>query len=134
MPITKSAVKAMRQNIKRRRRNIHIKTAMKDEIKALQAAIAEGNKKLVAERLVSAQSKVDKALKNNLIHKNKAARTKSQLSKLAKDGKPEKAAEPKAAKPKAEKTVDKKPAAEKPSKNPKAVNNSESLSKNHDVS
>ena len=87
MPITKSAVKAMRQNIKRRRRNIHIKTVMKDEIKSLQVAIAEGNKKLVAERLASAQSKVDKALKNNLIHKNKAARTKAQLAKQAKVGK-----------------------------------------------
>lgn len=112
MPITKSAIKRMRQNVKRRRRNLHIKTAMKDEIKSLRAAIAEGNKKLVAERLSAAQSKLDKAAKTGIIHANKAARAKSQLVKLAKGG-PTAVKKAVAAEKPAAKAAAKKPLAEK---------------------
>lgn len=86
MPITKSAIKRMRQNLKRNHRNVGIKNAVKSEVKALRTAIAEGNEKVIAERLAAAQSKLDKATKAGVIHKNKAARQKSQLVKSIKAG------------------------------------------------
>ncbi|MBI4101159.1 30S ribosomal protein S20 [Candidatus Microgenomates bacterium] len=83
MPITKSAAKAARQNLRRYRRNLAVKKRMKSDIKALLAAIAKSDTQAVAERLNQAQSALDKAAKTGVIHKQKAARQKSRLTKLA---------------------------------------------------
>ncbi len=83
MPITKSAAKHVRQSLKRNKRNLVVKTRMKKDIRALINALAAGNSTKVAEALKSAQSSIDKAAKNHLVHHNKAARQKSRLSKLA---------------------------------------------------
>lgn len=77
MPVIKSAQKKLRKDKKRTRRNRdfseHLKTALKKV------------KKLPTEKNIKdAVVLVDKAVKNNIIHRNKAARIKSGLSKLIK--------------------------------------------------
>lgn len=76
MPITSSASKKMRQDVKRRRVNRLKRQRLKDAIKTIQKEATEKNIKNIV-------SLADKAAKINLIHKNKAARIKSQLSKLS---------------------------------------------------
>ena len=115
MPITKSAIKRMRQNIKRHRRNLGLKDGAKSEVKALRAAIAEGNQKLIAERLAAAQSKLDKVAQAGVIHKNKVSRQKSQLVKDVKAGAARAARSKTVAKDTAVKPTESKPAETKPS-------------------
>jgi len=82
MPITKSAKKALRQNIRRRKRNLQRKAELKSVIKQYKKLIAAGEKEKAKECLSQVYKKLDKAAKVNLIKKNKAARLKSRLSKL----------------------------------------------------
>lgn len=77
MPITSSAKKKMRRDVKKRVLNTAQKQQTKKAIK-----IARHNPTL--DTLKIAQKNLDKAAKNNLIHRNKAARLKSRLSKLLK--------------------------------------------------
>lgn len=77
MPIIKSAIKRMKQTVKRRERNVGIKRDIKSAVKAFVA-------KPSAETLAAAHSEIDTAVKKNLIHKATAARRKSSLSKQAK--------------------------------------------------
>lgn len=75
MPITASAKKAWRQNIKRRAVNI---TKKKD----LKEAVKNYKKSPSADLLSTVYKKLDKAAKTNLIKKNTASRLKSRLTKL----------------------------------------------------
>ncbi|HSW89860.1 MAG TPA: 30S ribosomal protein S20 [Patescibacteria group bacterium] len=77
MPITKSALKALRQDKKRAIMNQPVRSRVKSSMDAVKAA-----PKL--ETLSSAFSALDRAVKRHIIHRNKAARLKSQLSKLVK--------------------------------------------------
>jgi len=81
MPITKSAKKALRQNIRRRERNLERRTELKSVIKQYKKLIVAGEKEKAKEFLSQVYKKLDKAAKVNLIKKNKAARLKSRLSK-----------------------------------------------------
>lgn len=83
MPITKSAKKALRQNIRRRKANIKKKTELKTVIKQYKK-LADSDKKKAKEYLSEVYKKLDKAAKINLIKKNKASRLKSRLSRLIK--------------------------------------------------
>lgn len=109
MPIIKSAIKRMKQTIKRNERNVGIKREIKDATKAFLA-------KPTSEGLSKAHSELDTAVKKGLLKKNTVARRKSQLAKVAKDAgvklAPAKKAAPKAAAKPA--TTAKKPAAKKP--------------------
>jgi len=71
MPITKSAIKALRQSQKKRMQNLKTKRSLKDAVK----------KTKTVRELAKAQSAIDKASKKKYIHKNKAARLKSRLAK-----------------------------------------------------
>ena len=84
MPIIKSAIKRAKQTKVRTARNLATKRNYRSEIKSVEAAVAAKDGKKAAAALTSAQSSIDTAVKKNLIHKNKAARKKSQLSKLVK--------------------------------------------------
>ncbi len=75
MPITKSALKALRQDKRRAAVNQPVRSRVKT---ALDAVKSQKN----GDVLSAAFSAIDKAVKLNLIHKNKAARLKSQASKL----------------------------------------------------
>jgi small subunit ribosomal protein S20 len=80
MPIIKSAVKKMRQDVKRDARNKSVKTNMKTSIKNVFETLqkdVEGAEKLLSK----AYSAIDVALKKNLIKKNNAARKKSRLAR-----------------------------------------------------
>lgn len=75
MPILKHAKKKLRQERKRELHNRSLRTAFKNLLK-------DATKTKTPESISKAVSAVDKAAKKNLIHKNKAAHIKSDLSKL----------------------------------------------------
>lgn len=78
MPIIKSAVKRMKQTIKRNERNVGIKRDIKNATKAFLA-------KPTSQGLSAAHSELDTAVKKGLLKKNTVARRKAQLAKVAKD-------------------------------------------------
>lgn len=82
MPIIKSAIKKMRKDKKRTLHNKKIEETLKDLIKAMR-------KNPTQKALENVTSKLDKAVKSNLIHANKAGRLKSRLSKLITSSKSE---------------------------------------------
>jgi len=76
----KSAKKRARQAVKRKRRNLAAKMAVKEAFKKAMAAIA--SKDPNAAKLVrDAASVIDKAAQRGIIHRNKARRKISQLFK-----------------------------------------------------
>lgn len=78
MPNIKSSKKRILTNEKARVQNIAQKNEMRTAIKKAQVAKAEDTDN--REELTSAAVKhIDKAVKKNLIHKNKGSRMKSQL-------------------------------------------------------
>lgn len=81
MPNTKSAKKALRQNIQHRKRNIDQRRKLKDTIKEYKKVLAENDTKKAVEKLPVVFKTLDKAAKINLIKRNKANRLKSRLSK-----------------------------------------------------
>jgi len=81
MPVTVSAKKALRRDRRRTIINKRLKTKVKVAIKTVQ-------QKPTPKNLSQAFSLLDQAKKKKLIHKNKAARLKSQLSQLLKKKKP----------------------------------------------
>lgn len=116
MPIIKSAKKRVKTANKAAVRNSKTKRTLKTALKSFHAAVT-GKSKDAGSSHASAQSAVDKALKNGLVHKNKAARLKKQASAKAKaagikQAPATKKAAPKAAAPK--KVAAKKPAAKAP--------------------
>lgn len=78
MPIIKSAIKKLRQDEKRRKENRKKREGLKEILK-------NARKNPTSQNLSEAFSALDKAAKTNLIHKNKAARLKSALSKLVEE-------------------------------------------------
>lgn len=75
MPITKSAQKALRQTRKRTKTNKEWKEKLKDAVKKAQIQKSK-------EAISYAFKIVDKSAKVGIVHKNKAARIKSKISKL----------------------------------------------------
>lgn len=82
MPNTKSAIKALRQNRRRRTRNLVQQRSFKNVIRKIRKAGSAKQTEEVKKLLPLACKKLDKAAKNNVIAKNKASRLKSRLSKL----------------------------------------------------
>lgn len=77
MPLIKSAIKKVRKDKTRTARNAKRESALK---KILKDTRRNPDKK----NLSAVFSALDKAVKVNIIHKNKASRLKSNLSKLVK--------------------------------------------------
>jgi len=75
MPVTKSAQGALKQQQRRLQENKRTKRLYKKSIKDFKENPNEKN-------LSRAFSQIDRAAKKNVIHKNKAARLKTQLPKL----------------------------------------------------
>lgn len=80
MPVIKSAKKRVRQSRKATLRNARTRRNMREALKSLQAALAGGDAKKLGSAQQAVQSAVDQAVKKGLMHKNKAARKKSQLA------------------------------------------------------
>ena len=81
MPTTKSAIKAMRQSIKRRARNLVKKDAYKKAVKETRKLITAGKKNEAVAALSKAMQALDKAAKTHVIHKNTVSRLKSRMAK-----------------------------------------------------
>jgi small subunit ribosomal protein S20 len=118
MPIIKSAKKRVKVAAKAGARNSRTRRNLRDALKAFAKAIEGKKTDQIAKTQQAAISAVDMAAKKAVIHKNKAARYKSQLAREAKSAGVKQAASPK---PKAKsqkatvkKSVAKKPAAKKP--------------------
>lgn len=76
----KSQIKRNRQTVKLNLANRKVRSEIHTRTKAANEAVAEGAEN--ADELVrSAISRIDKAAANGVMHKNKAARKKSQLAK-----------------------------------------------------
>lgn len=82
MPLIKSAKKALRVSEKKAEKNRLIKAKIKDALKGARIAI-EKKEKDIDKKISKAYRELDIATKKNLIHKNRASRLKSRLSKRA---------------------------------------------------
>ena len=81
MPNIKASVKSIKQDQKRRARNILAKTNIKKAQKKVLEAIANNNVTEAKSLLALADKAIDKAAAGNTIHRNAAARKKSKLAK-----------------------------------------------------
>ena len=76
----KSALKRHRQSLKRRARNVAVKSSLKTTIKKVREAIAEKDAGKAQELLVQTTKALDKAASKGVIHKNNAARRISRIA------------------------------------------------------
>ncbi|MGB9882934.1 MAG: 30S ribosomal protein S20 [Microgenomates group bacterium] len=83
MPITKSAIKKMKKDKKRKKANLVYLNSIKKIFNQLKKAVAKGTKD-ISELIKKYYSVIDKAAKRKIIHKNKANRLKSKVKKFLK--------------------------------------------------
>ncbi len=76
-----SSKKRIKTNIKRRDRNVAVKTAIKTVVKKVEEAIAEGNLETAQASFSEVVSALDSASTKGIIKKNAASRKKSRLAK-----------------------------------------------------
>lgn len=81
MPNIKSAIKRVKTSEASRKQNAMFKSSMRTAIKAFNEKTNEADVEGARSAYLVATKKVDKAVSKGLIHKNKAAREKSRLSK-----------------------------------------------------
>ena len=81
MPSRKSALKHMRADEKKRVRNASVKSALRTMIRKFDRLVKEGDLEGAKGYLPSIASALDKAAKRRIIHKKKADRAKSRLSR-----------------------------------------------------
>jgi len=106
MPIIKSAIKRMRQTVRKSQRNTITKKALKEVLKSFMTLVEDGKIAEATKLMPTLQKKVDLAVKKNLMHANRAARQKSRYAKMI-------SSETKTAAPAKKATPAKKPAAKK---------------------
>ncbi len=82
MANTKSALKNHRKTIARTLRNRSRKTRLKTLAKKVEALAAGEDKEALKAAAAQYVSAMDKAAKTNLVHGNKANRTKAAMAKL----------------------------------------------------
>lgn len=81
MPIIKSAKKKLRQDVKRTKLNKRYERGYKDiinKIKKMKPKEIKDKKKILSQ----AYSAIDKAVKKNVIHKNKGNRLKKSVAQI----------------------------------------------------
>ncbi len=82
MPILPNAKKRLRRDRKVARFNLAAKDRVKAIIKTIRDFVKQGKLEEAKKEYPKAQKLIDKAAKNRLLHKKKAAHEKSQLAKL----------------------------------------------------
>ncbi len=82
MPITQSAQKALRQNLRRKIRNLRKKRTTKKLFKQVKFLLSQEKIKEARKLLPQIYKAIDKSAKTGMIKKNKAAREKSKIAKL----------------------------------------------------
>ncbi|MBN9686618.1 30S ribosomal protein S20 [Corallococcus interemptor] len=83
MANTKSAEKRYRQSLKRRARNVNVRTTVKDAVKSAREAIASKDGSKTTDALKAASKTLNKAASKGVLHKRTAARRISRLAKAA---------------------------------------------------
>lgn len=81
MPVTRTAKKALRQNVRRRAKNVAAQAELKKTLKQFKKLVADKKAAESSQSLALVYQKLDKAAKTGLIKKNTANRLKSRLSK-----------------------------------------------------
>ena len=81
MPNIRSAKKRVRSNARKADINTLVRSSMRTAIKNVEKTVVSGNKDEAANKLNIALQRIDKACTSGLVHKNKAARLKSRLTK-----------------------------------------------------
>lgn len=82
MPIIKSSKKALKVGQRRKVENDLVRAKIKSAVKGAKLSIST-KKEDVAEKLEVLYRELDLAAKKNVIHKNKASRLKSRITKAA---------------------------------------------------
>ena len=77
---TKSALKANRQNIKRREANRQMRSRLRTALKAIRASLDENDVDGAKKALTATVSIVDKMATKGIIHRNTAGRYKARIS------------------------------------------------------
>ena len=80
MANTKQSAKRARQGEKRRKHNVALRSRMRTAIKATLKATDDGDAEKAATLYTAAVPQIDTLVSKGLVHKNKAARTKSRLN------------------------------------------------------
>ena len=81
LPNIKSAKKRVKVTTVKTLQNKMFRTQLKTEMKKYEAAVAAGDAALAQETYKAAVKKIDMAVSRGIIHKNAAARKKSQFTK-----------------------------------------------------
>ena len=77
---TKSALKANRQNIRRREQNRQMRSRLRTALKKIRASLDDNDVEAAKSALSETVSIVDKMATKGIIHRNTAGRYKSRLS------------------------------------------------------
>ncbi len=80
MPNIKSAKKRVKVSESKTLQNKMLKSALKTSMKKYEAAIASGDQAAAAECYKAAVKKIDQAVAKGILHKNNAARKKSNYT------------------------------------------------------
>jgi small subunit ribosomal protein S20 len=80
LPNIKSAKKRVKVTASKTMQNKMLKTALKTSMKKYEAALASGDKAAAAETYKAAVKKIDQAVAKGILHKNNAARKKSNFT------------------------------------------------------
>ena len=81
MPRTKTILKAIRRNRRRRTRNQGIRTTYRSTVKKILASTEQENAQVSPEALVDAVRTIDRTASKGVIHKRTASRKISRLSR-----------------------------------------------------
>jgi small subunit ribosomal protein S20 len=77
---SKQSAKRARQGEKRRQHNVALRSRMRTAIKSVLNAVEDGDADKATTLYKDAAPKIDTLVNKGLVHKNKAARTKSRLN------------------------------------------------------
>ncbi len=86
MANTASAEKRNRQALKRRARNVQVRTGVKSAVKKVREAIEKGDGVAAKAALKSAERTIGKAASKGVMHKNAASRKISRLARAVAKG------------------------------------------------
>lgn len=82
MPNIASAKKRVRSNVKKTNVNTLVISSMRTAIKKFEKEVKAENKEAASTNYNIAIQRIDKAMASGKIHKNKAARLKSRITKM----------------------------------------------------
>jgi small subunit ribosomal protein S20 len=82
MPQRKAGQKDLRKNVRRHGKNLKIQNRVKSTVKQFKKSLTVADTAARATALKAVYKILDRAASKNVIHPNKAARTKSRLTKL----------------------------------------------------